>query len=61
MGKDFYKEAVVVNSRYYSGICLGELRKTTKTLRIVGVRAEIRNKSYFSNMNLESYCCEDRY
>jgi hypothetical protein len=37
-----WKEAVVAQLRYYPGICLEGLRKTTKTsVRIAGLRAEI--------------------
>jgi hypothetical protein len=43
-------EAVVV----YPGICLKELRITTKNLRIVGIPAEIRPK-HFSDTSLHHY------
>jgi hypothetical protein len=37
-----WKEAVVVLSRYYPGICLEELRNATKApVRIAGVLAKI--------------------
>jgi hypothetical protein len=37
-----WKEVVVAKSRYYYCIWLGRLMKAKKTLRIVGVPAEIR-------------------
>jgi hypothetical protein len=36
-----WKEAVVAELRYYPGVCLEGLRKTTKSLRIAGFQAEI--------------------
>jgi hypothetical protein len=36
-----WKEAVVAKTRYYPGICLEGLRKTTEPVRKVGVPGEI--------------------
>ena len=40
-----WKEPVLAKSRFYLGICLVEMRKTTKTLfRVAGVSAEVQTK-----------------
>jgi hypothetical protein len=44
--------------RYYTGICLEDLSKTTKRLMIAGVSAEIRIE-HLANTNLERYCHAD--
>jgi hypothetical protein len=41
-----WEEVMVAYSRYYPGICLEGLRKTTKTsVRIAGVPSEVQTKS----------------
>jgi hypothetical protein len=49
-----WKEAVGASSRFCPGICLKELRKTTKYLRHDSVPAEIRNE-YLLNISLQHF------
>jgi hypothetical protein len=50
--KKIWKEVVVANSRYYSGIHLEGLRKTKKNFRTAGIVAEIRASPESKNRSL---------